>query len=517
MGGWIDGGGSGSGYFPLIGLYDTDSSNLLKLDWNEDSASDRNLTFKVGAADREITLSGSPTLGDWFDQSVKAAATPSFAGLTLTAFSGVLKATAGTVAGGAAASDIGLGSVENTALSTWPGTVNVTTLGTIGTGTWNATAIGATKGGTGQTTYAIGDLLYASAADAVSKLADVATGQVLTSGGVGAAPAYSASPTLTTSLTVPTITLGSVAANGILNLYGLHANGYYSIIQGSNAEGLVGADLRIGLDETLRMLIVCDRGDIGADFWYAAESQPTIVVADAAAGGYYCKIAHNAITSLSSAGSFIVTGGGTLYLRGKASDLAIGNWVSIDSGVGAEITDDNAQQSWIYIEPKVNQSATAAFDALYVNPTLTALGSGATGDGNNLFRLGVAGTTRYKVATTGVVGHAPTDNAGTPVVPTTAVKFFAHNKSLADMAFITLPAVTTHGFGIAIAGTAEQYTQFFTDDNGDVVLVNNTANVNANADTDANLNIGTAAAQEPLIVKNNLNATKVVTVLFWFD
>lgn len=35
----------------------------------------------------------------------------------------------------------GLGSVENTALSTWAGTTAITTLGTIGTGTWNATTI----------------------------------------------------------------------------------------------------------------------------------------------------------------------------------------------------------------------------------------------------------------------------------------------------------------------------------------------------------------------------------------
>lgn len=39
-------------------------------------------------------------------------------------------------------SDVGLGNVENTALSTWGGSTNVTTLGTIGTGTWNGTAIG---------------------------------------------------------------------------------------------------------------------------------------------------------------------------------------------------------------------------------------------------------------------------------------------------------------------------------------------------------------------------------------
>ena len=46
----------------------------------------------------------------------------------------------------------------------------ITTLGTISTGTWSATAIGATKGGTGQTTYATGDLIYSSAADTLSKL-----------------------------------------------------------------------------------------------------------------------------------------------------------------------------------------------------------------------------------------------------------------------------------------------------------------------------------------------------------
>jgi len=47
--------------------------------------------------------------------------------------------------------EVGLGSVENTALSTWAGTTNVTTLGTIATGTWSATAVAVAKGGTGAT------------------------------------------------------------------------------------------------------------------------------------------------------------------------------------------------------------------------------------------------------------------------------------------------------------------------------------------------------------------------------
>lgn len=52
-------------------------------------------------------------------------------------------------------------------------------------------AVTAAQGGTGQTTYTIGDLLYASASNALSKLADVAAGAYLRSGGAGIAPLWS--------------------------------------------------------------------------------------------------------------------------------------------------------------------------------------------------------------------------------------------------------------------------------------------------------------------------------------
>lgn len=64
--------------------------------------------------------------------------------------------------------------------ATYVGQASITTLGTITAGTWNATAIGATKGGTGQTGYAVGDLLYASSTTALSKLAVGTDGYVLT-------------------------------------------------------------------------------------------------------------------------------------------------------------------------------------------------------------------------------------------------------------------------------------------------------------------------------------------------
>lgn len=48
----------------------------------------------------------------------------------------------------------------------------------------------ATAGGTGQTSYAVGDLLYADTTTTLSKLADVATGNALISGGVSIAPSW---------------------------------------------------------------------------------------------------------------------------------------------------------------------------------------------------------------------------------------------------------------------------------------------------------------------------------------
>jgi len=56
--------------------------------------------------------------------------------------------------------------------------------------TLTGSPLAATSGGTGQSSYAVGDLLYASTTTALSKLADVATGNALISGGVGVAPSW---------------------------------------------------------------------------------------------------------------------------------------------------------------------------------------------------------------------------------------------------------------------------------------------------------------------------------------
>jgi hypothetical protein len=66
----------------------------------------------------------------------------------------------------------------------------VTGVGTLTAGTWNATAINAVYGGTGITSYSVGDIVYADTTTSLAKLADVAVGNALISGGVAAAPSW---------------------------------------------------------------------------------------------------------------------------------------------------------------------------------------------------------------------------------------------------------------------------------------------------------------------------------------
>lgn len=96
----------------------------------------------------------------------------SVAGNGLTYSNGVV-----TVGGTADRITVGQDSVD--IASTYVGQTSITTLGTVTTGTWSATTIGTTHGGTGLTSYATGDLLYASGTNTLAKLTAGAEGQVL--------------------------------------------------------------------------------------------------------------------------------------------------------------------------------------------------------------------------------------------------------------------------------------------------------------------------------------------------
>lgn len=130
------------------------------------------LTYTSGVIDLNVAANGGLEL-DGTD-SLQLKSTVAGTGLTLT--SGVLDVvgTADRITANANSIDIA---------STYVGQGTITTLGTITTGVWNGSVIGALYGGTGQSNYSIGDLLVASGASTLSKLTIGTNGKVLQSNG----------------------------------------------------------------------------------------------------------------------------------------------------------------------------------------------------------------------------------------------------------------------------------------------------------------------------------------------
>ncbi len=132
------------------------------------------------------------------------------------------------------------------------GVTTVSAWGKVGLATHISGTLAAGNGGTGQGGgYAIGDMLYASGASALSKLAAVAVGQVLISSGVTTAPAYSASP-LVTDITVggsgSSSRIGAWATDTkIVQIGGTSATASYRGITGVSGAGTdkAGGDLRL--------------------------------------------------------------------------------------------------------------------------------------------------------------------------------------------------------------------------------------------------------------------------------
>lgn len=94
----------------------------------------------------------------------------------------------------------------------------------------------AVNGGTGQSSYAVGDLLYASSATALSKLADVATGNVLLSGGIGVAPSYGKVGLTTHVSGVLPVANGGTGLNSLPSGGPLTRNSYSALV-GASLQG----------------------------------------------------------------------------------------------------------------------------------------------------------------------------------------------------------------------------------------------------------------------------------------
>jgi len=158
-------------------IFNNNATGTLTL---QDSASGAIGTITAGGAVELICVSTATVAGTWdyhgfLPENVTWGTNALAMGSTVV--------TGGTWQGGTIASAYG-----GTGLTTFTAANNAlysTSASALVAGTLPAAA-----GGTGQSSYAVGDVLYASTTTALSKLADVATGNALISGGVGVAPSY---------------------------------------------------------------------------------------------------------------------------------------------------------------------------------------------------------------------------------------------------------------------------------------------------------------------------------------
>jgi hypothetical protein len=128
--------------------------------------------FTTGATG-DLTI--APTGGDTAVTGSLAVSTTSVLTGVVTASAGVVGNLTGDITGTAPA-----GTLTGATLASGVTSSSLTSVGTIGTGTWSATAIAVNKGGTAITSYAAGDILYASGTATLAKLAKGSDTQVLT-------------------------------------------------------------------------------------------------------------------------------------------------------------------------------------------------------------------------------------------------------------------------------------------------------------------------------------------------
>ena len=207
-----------------------------------------------------------------------------------------------------AGSQITSGTVDSARIS--GSYTGITGVGTLTAGTWNATAIGAAYGGTGLTSYTIGDIIYASGTTTLAALPDVATGNVLLSGGVGVAPAWGkVDLTAAVSNTLP-------IANGGTNATATPTAGAVAYGTGSAyAFSLAGSSNEVLLS-----------GGAGSPTW-SAQSALSVGTATNLAGGIASQIPYQ---TGAGATSFIANGTAGQVL--KSNGTSAPSWAGIDGG-----------------------------------------------------------------------------------------------------------------------------------------------------------------------------------------
>jgi len=219
--------------------------------------------------------------------------------------------------GATARTSIGLGSVEDTALSTWAGTSSITTLGTVSSGTWNGTSIAIANGGTGNTTSQASINALTSVAGATNEYLltkDTGTGNAvwkISSG--GGASSIDGLTDGTTGGGANNVGLGSTALDSLLG------GGALNTALGDNAGTAVTtgtSHVMVGYRAGTAMVTGIDGTFVGADAGFAATGSYNTLIGRNA-GKDQTTPTHNTCVGW-SAGAENVTGGNNTIVGAQA-------------------------------------------------------------------------------------------------------------------------------------------------------------------------------------------------------
>ena len=375
------------------------------------------LPVASGGTGQTTYTNGQLLIGNTTGSTLTKATITAGSGVSITNGSGAITISA-TGSGGSVTSVNGTGGTTGLTLTGGP----ITTTGTLTLGG----TLGVANGGTNVASYTVGDILYASASTTLSKLADVATGNALISGGVTTAPAWGKIGLAThVSGTLPVANGGTGATS--------FTNGQL-LIGNTTGNTLTPATLTAGTNVTIT-------NGTGTITISSSSSGGSVTSVNGSGGTTGLTLTGGAITTsgtLTLGGTLAVANGGTGATSFTNGQLLIGNTTgntltaaTLTAGTGVTIT-----------------NGTGTITISSSGGTVTSVnGSGGT---TGLTLTGGAITTSGTLTLGGTLATA---NGGTNLTGFTAANNAIYSTSSSVLTAGTLP-ITAGGTGATTAGAA---------------------------------------------------------------
>jgi hypothetical protein len=257
--------------------------------------------------------------------------------------------------------------------SLWTATTNFSSISGVGfsnsvitSGVWSGTAISAVNGGTGQNTYTIGDILYASSATALAKLSAGTAGSVLTSNGAGIAPSYKAAGSGSPAGSSSFLQYNNAGSFGATSHLAYGGNGNNDFVISSPFSGAIQGQVNIGMGIT-----AFDAVTLGK---FAGSASGTIIAVNYATGfaGNFAdfQLAGSSKFTIGADGKITVVGVYSLpTTAGTAGSVLTSNgngnqfyWSAASSGGGAgTVASGTVNQVAIYGATGASVSGAANF------------------------------------------------------------------------------------------------------------------------------------------------------------